>query len=349
MDEKLKKRRLNNYDLLRMICSFGVILIHVSAVYINKIESFENTFAICLYNGIGRFAVPIFLMLTGTFLLNNPKNKDFKYFYNKYLKKLYIQTLIFSVLYIIYRVLKLFFENENPNINELIEDLLIGKPFYHMWYMYMLIIVYLLIPFVIRFKDEIGEKNFFKFSIIYLPIAMICLQTSEFKIQYNPGMAILYLSYVLIGYSISNLKYKFNTIKSCFFIIMSFLIEIFLALFISTNVENLKSNLQLYAPSSFIVCISSICLYIGFSNLKIEKDFSFLSNLTIYIYLIHAGVLEATYKIFAIILKNYTNINSIIIIPFFSIIVFICSGFIAYLCDIMLKKFLIKREDYAQK
>lgn len=348
----MKQKRFNNYDLLRIICAIGVIFIHVSALYIDKIQKTHNTLYILMYNGIGRFAVPVFFMLTGTFFLHNSKNKDFKYFYNKYLKRIIILTIAFSIIYIVYRILFMISkEIEIIEIKTLIIDVVTGKPYYHMWYMYMLIIIYLLIPFVIKFKDEIGEDNFKKISLIYFVFSMICLWTSDFKIQYNPGMAILYLAYVNLGYIISNMKKKFTVINSIIMLILSFGIEICLAVFLNCNIENIKDNIKLFAPYSLAISISSILIYIAFSNLKIEKNFYFLSNLTVYIYFVHIIVYEILYKIYTTILNkyNYNEINHIIEIPLFSMIVFICSLIIAYLCDVVIKKYLIKRDVKCKK
>ena len=72
-----------NYDLLRIVCTIAVITIHVSGIYYNCLTQTEffgqlytqNAFLTCIYNGISRFAVPCFVMLSGAFLLANPKNQ----------------------------------------------------------------------------------------------------------------------------------------------------------------------------------------------------------------------------------------------------------------------------------
>lgn len=73
--------REKNYDILRIIAAFMVISIHVSAESVsyniampNSIFSFGNFF-----NSFSRFGVPIFIMLSGAFLLTNPKNTNFSY------------------------------------------------------------------------------------------------------------------------------------------------------------------------------------------------------------------------------------------------------------------------------
>ena len=101
----MKIKRHNNYDLLRIIACIAVIILHVSAIYIGayttkneltyKID-LTHIFEATTLNVLTRFAVPIFVMLTGAFSLSNPKNKDYKKFYKKFLKELDYLLLSFQ-------------------------------------------------------------------------------------------------------------------------------------------------------------------------------------------------------------------------------------------------------------
>ena len=76
------KQRLVNFDLLRILCCFSVILIHVSAIvwYDYEMKSFDwqiSTF----YDTLVRFCVPVFYMISGMLFLSR-KSIDIK----KYIK-----------------------------------------------------------------------------------------------------------------------------------------------------------------------------------------------------------------------------------------------------------------------
>lgn len=63
-----KKIRINFYDNLRIISSFAVIMIHVSAHYYYKCNINSLNWKITLYfDGLSRFSVPIFFMISGDF------------------------------------------------------------------------------------------------------------------------------------------------------------------------------------------------------------------------------------------------------------------------------------------
>ena len=72
MNEKVE--RLYYLDFLRVVATFFVILIHVSCQnWSNPLGSFSWQVA-NFYDGISRFSVPIFVMISGVLFLNTKKN-----------------------------------------------------------------------------------------------------------------------------------------------------------------------------------------------------------------------------------------------------------------------------------
>ena len=89
MNRKKKINRQSNFDLLRIISTFAVVLIHVNATVANSNNISLVGFNICsLINIITRFSVPCFVMLSGAFILNNEKNADY---INTFMQNLFIK------------------------------------------------------------------------------------------------------------------------------------------------------------------------------------------------------------------------------------------------------------------
>lgn len=347
----IKNNRLNNYDLLRILCAIGVIIIHVTGTYIGNTRTLINqnkeinyTLIEAFFDCIGRFAVPVFLMLTGVFTLSNPKNKNFSYFYKKSIKNIFVPTIIFTILYIIYQII-ISFTFKDISLKSIRYNVIHGEPYYHLWYMYMLIGVYMLIPFIIRLKDDIGIKRFKMVSILFFPIAILSLWTTEFKFNWNFGMSFLYCSYVMIGYIISKSVKNKSVIKFIMFLILGILLEIFATYKVNDIIlqgvtfDEVKYTIQ--GPSSPIIALASIFIFIAFSNLEVKQNFYFISSLTFYIYLVHAGVFDVIKRIFRIfnIEKYFYYSNPYCAIPVFTIIVFILSILVSILYIKFLKIF----------
>lgn len=159
----MQKARESNFDLLRIVSTFSVVILHMSGkvLQINAMRVPENChFLTMLLITITRFAVPCFFMLSGAFILAEERNADFKYFYKKSFKNVGIPSIVFCLLYMILRIARLIigvivFKRHDadyilPNFVNIIKSSIIGWPFDHLWYLFTLEGLYLAVPFVIR-------------------------------------------------------------------------------------------------------------------------------------------------------------------------------------------------------
>lgn len=157
------KIRESNYDLLRIISAFAVVMLHVSGGFLVCDEAAVPTncsFPIMMLNHVVRFAVPCFFMLSGAFLLADKKNADYKFFYKKSIRNIGITGALFFLLYTMYRMAKLVLsvfvlhtDSTDTFLDALFlifKDLLEGRPWGHLWYLSVLTGLYLAVPFVIR-------------------------------------------------------------------------------------------------------------------------------------------------------------------------------------------------------
>lgn len=346
-------QRENKYDLLRTFSALAVICIHVSQTYVDGATSTdlwggqyytEHMLTSCLYNSLSRFAVPCFIMLSGAFTLDNPKNADFKFFYRKTLTKIGIPTIIFSFLYLLYSccvsVTSVIVGHSQINrMFKLFIDLIKGLPYYHMWYLYMMILVYLLTPIIIRLKRDIGEKNFVKVAVTFLPFAMLSAWTSQHELYWDLGLSFCYLGYYMIGYVIrKRFEGMERNLKGYICIFFGLLIELVAAYLKYIRVSNGQSDDQfvysVIGPYAPFICLASLFIFTGFSLLSIKKRWAEkIAGKSMLIYLFHAGI----WNVMSHIIISFIGINhdNRIAIPVSIIIVFIVS----YVCSTIYELF----------
>ena len=102
----MENKREANYDLLRIISTIAVVIIHVSGIYTDSITNSDffgklyerNIIIPLLYGTLANFAVPCFLMLSGAFLLNNNKNEEYNFFYKKSMKDAEVKNSIDKIM-----------------------------------------------------------------------------------------------------------------------------------------------------------------------------------------------------------------------------------------------------------
>lgn len=342
------KKRESNYDLLRIISTFTVILLHVNAIFIN----FD-----CMYDGynniikaavdiLTRFAVPCFVMSSGAFLLNNAKNKNFKEFYAKTFYKIGIPFLIAVSLLFLYSVVTCILWK--GDLLKVVRDLLAGD-IYNLWFMYMLVGLYIVTPIIIRFKESVSNKAYIITSIVWMFFAIVSQLTTTYKLAYSFGVVFSYLAYFILGNVLYENCRKYK--NSILFFLASILTFAFVFIFRFITGFNEKDYILNQYKVSFIpsIVLASVFLFIAFSNIKINTDFKKLPEKTYIIYLYHSFV----YNMIFIIMDNIgIPINEMVTIPVVTILTFVISWVVStvYLkiWQALEKKFSLKEKWFSK-
>ncbi len=214
-----------SYDVLRIIAILGVISIHLSAFFVlnykpNTIEFFTEN----IFNGLSDYAVPIFLMITGALLLNEDKEFDDKKFIYKNWLPLVLLTIFWTVFYGLFYGYGLPALTHQPaSFNAFLKYIISfrGSTYPHMWYMYMIIGMYLLIPILRLFVKRENQKYIFWlimgcFIIQCIPQTLGFLTiNAKFTLRDFVNQFYLYpfykmIIYLFLGWYISNFKFAKN-------------------------------------------------------------------------------------------------------------------------------------------
>ena len=318
-------------DTLRTIATLLVILIHISAGYVITGKNdlvFDTSFWIGnIVDSFSRICVPLFVLMSGMFLVG--RNESFKQSYQKRASRILIPLISWTIIYIVYRVAIPFITDNPIDIKTLLVTVISGRPYYHMWYLFMIIGLYLITPILNNSISYVSRNTLWTVAILLLLFGM--LNSSYDKILNNKVSFILwfinYLGYFILGYLIKDSKRSFSFLAlSSAYIISSILIEI-LSLY---TIKQYKS-LYFYGNLTPFVIIGSLSFYKFFHQLKLGRNvFSKISHLTLGIYLIHAGVLHVLNSCLSMLDINIFN-NSIIGIPMKFCITFFISLIAAWI------------------
>lgn len=197
-------------EYLRVVCAIAVVLDHIAIAAIHIFADDATVFEKCAYNGIqhwSHFAVPVFLMISGFLLLNPNKPIDYKKSIGKYAKRMIIVLLVIGTAF---AYMELFFKNRSfavYDIGEAIYNVLIGKTWDHMWYLYVLTGIYLVLP-VLKPIFQSLPNNIIDTFLLILFIFSSVLPTINAMTGFSLGIQIptsIYLFYFLIGRRLATL------------------------------------------------------------------------------------------------------------------------------------------------
>ena len=314
--------RRGNYDLLRILAQFFVVVLHVSSSVVAN-PSDPEFFSYNFYSMLSRFSVPVFVMLSGCF---NMGNMDVKKAFKKSLK-LYIIILFWSLVYL----LRNLYLNGGMELSQILNEMFLGH--YHMWFLFMTIGLYLLTPILApAFKDLKNGEYFLILGLIFsvipstLKIAMGERFIRTFTLSFIDGfyfrMTGGFILYYVLGYYLGHKDIKHKGLWIALgAVAMAW--SIYMQYEINAGQETLIYGY--YDVMGIFAYLFSAAVFLIFKDLKVESAFvSKLSSLTLGIFLIH--------DLFIGRVGNFIgDVNGFIKVPLVSAIVFIISAAIVAL------------------
>lgn len=312
--------RNHSIDTLRTIACILVISVHVAASQINKENPFPDNFVISFFiDTFSRVAVPLFIMISGRFLLL--KDHCYKTFYKKRLKRVLVPLPFWIIIYVLTYIGFTKMANEPIQLVHIVKSILLGNPYYHLWYLYMLIGLYLITPVLNNAFKGFSTATLTKLGLALVFVGMIN-DAYNFIYTIKPFFVLWsfnYVGYFILGYAMKDKKYLSNVWLVLIFI-CSFLINNYLSL----KIFHQYNTLPLYSYLSPFVIIGSLAIYSLFSNLNLKNNIlSKTANLSFGIYLIHALIIKLLY----LFLEKEFILKEIVIIG----LTYLISGFIVFL------------------
>jgi surface polysaccharide O-acyltransferase-like enzyme len=351
METKLAKKsnnpnskRIFYLDQMRCLAIIGVICIHASGFFVlsKNYTSLAWIIGDC-FSIISRFAVPLFLMISGTLLLN--KKYDFSQFIKKRYPRVIIPFLFWGLIYMAYSLIM----KDGISIGSLTTlipgyiKMFLGVRGYltHYWYVWLILSIYLIIPIInkwIKFSDLREIEYFLIIWIIVSIFETFSIPFYNIDLRYFSGP----IGLVILGYYLNNKENKIlnNTILWLIIFIVSSAIRIFFA-------YNLTIDLNKFIVLDFynilsIIQVASLFLFVKNFNTQsfFEKISSFfekgiierltisLSRYSYGIYLVHMLFIKF------LVLLNFSPFhkNPLLWIPLIVILVTISSwGLLAIL------------------
>ncbi len=338
------KQKIFYIEILRIIACFAVILLHSTGNVITTTSLYgTNTWNFVNFiNATTRFAVPIFFMISGYLAFSSPKEIDLK----KFLKQKAIRSLlplfIYSFLYYIFNN-----TTESISILDFLSKFISMDVHYHLWFMYILIGLELLVPVLKKSIQNLDTKMLWYFLLISIfPTTIGPFINKIFDIwlfRFEP-LILGYFGYFLLGYILGKIEISK---KKRILIYLNGVLWIFIGYFgnkiLSSNEEiDLFFNGGYQLNSYFIATALFIFAKYNFKEFKTKFMNSLILNiskLTFDIYLIHAYVLSR--------IQSIPNSGHIISLILLSIPTFIVSLFIAFIID-KLKQFIRNKLNFKE-
>lgn len=271
---------------LRAFACMAVVMIHVIDGWTKtaNIQLTGSRFILdeIIFQPLIRWAVPVFIMISGCLLLDPKKDITIKKII-KYIKRMICILITFVFGYCIIENIFLYGINNLWKVLYLsVFNLIQGKSWVAMWYIYLCIGLYIITP-LLRFFVKDASKEEMKFVIYCLMIFSVVIPTINDIFNINITTFYLngfkYLLLYLLGYAIAN---NIFDEKSLYFFGVMGLIGYILCLAFNILVGD-QNEIFIILISTLIFCFFANNHY----KVKNNKIIELISNDSFGIYLIH--------------------------------------------------------------
>ncbi len=190
-------------DLLRTVAAIAVVIIHVIGPYrslLGDIPDYDWLSAIG-FNTASRWAVPVFIMISGALMLPDTRPFNFNYFLSRRMSKVLVPFLTWSLFYSLLGgviVTSGSFTYDAQAASELIRMFPEEETWYHLGYYHYFIPLYFAIPFLAPAVQQMSDDQLCMLVLGWLLLTLLYLLRVESAWYID---MVMYGGYLILGYA----------------------------------------------------------------------------------------------------------------------------------------------------
>ena len=286
-------------DGTRSIAAMAVVLLHVAANVVLD-RSLLGTGSWWLANVLDaatRWCVPVFVLLSGALLLNPDKaGEPWRDFYRKRFSRVLIPLLFWSLFYVIYQRYPPYAEIEPLPWLQIWQQTRIGMPYFHLWFMFMLLGLYAITPWLRQVLQRTTRRQQLGGCALLLVLAMLN-DLHTFWMHRHPPLAVLiflpYIAYFIAGYL---LRFYSVPLKAAWLVWGLSVLATAGGLAAFVQPDSLYIASYFYDYFSISTVPAGLAAFVLCMQLSRRKIWSQLAPLSMGIYLIHPLLLDVLWQ-----------------------------------------------------
>lgn len=310
------RNRHDGLDFLRVCATFAVVWLHVSATVVtrNPDSSSFIWWAGNISDSFSRWCVPVFVMINGALALSSAEVLSPVEYIKKRTRRLLPPLVFWSIFYILFQIAT----NDAYGVKYAAKSILLGTPYYHLWYLYMIIGLSFLTPYLHKLVTVLSRDALRLLILVGLMVVGIEFMSLESRHLTFLPESISYVPYFLAGYYLLNYT---AAVKVGQLPLLIFFCGLLIALLTGGLISRLgeKSWLYMYSYFNPLVIIMSISVFKYLVHKPLSLGvFRFLASISLGIYALHPFWIWVILRFQIMDLK----FHSLIGIPIESIVVF---------------------------
>ncbi len=310
---------------LRVIAIYAVVTAHVAIYLTMETEPFIfNWWLGCWLFYIAHCTIPIFVMISGALLLDDSRREPAGRFYKRRMIRIGIPLVFWTAVYLAVRV---FMDHETHTFGSIVQLILTGDAYYHLWFLYMIVGLYLITPPLRTFVRCASRGQRFLVIVVGLVLANAYFQTDVLLWDNQRSIFTMFLPYIafyLLGYEIRSIDPK--TIPSRYLYLTVIVSALYLAAFFDVFMDRAggvgtRYLFDFFNPPIYFVSIGAFwAAYLWEARSKplqgVRKTaLEWVSSTTMGVYILHPLVLAVLRDNFGKEADDGNFVAAVIVVP----------------------------------
>ena len=166
-------KRVSQFSYIRVIACMAIVLLHTmngARIYHMDTVSQGESLAAFTVCSVLMWAVPCFLMVSGALLLDPAREITWGKIFGKYIRRMLIALILFTA---IFTVIRHDPKAGTSTVSEFFNGLAFNHCMAYLWYLYLMITVYLLLPLLRKAAFAMSDKGLWLLSGALIAIAIL--------------------------------------------------------------------------------------------------------------------------------------------------------------------------------
>lgn len=338
-------------DLLKVLAIYAVIVIHSAAPYLTRYEALglHDWWAGNIYDSAARWCIPVFVMLSGFFLIEKYREETFRSFFARRFFRVLFPLMIWSFIYFLWRI---YANKEELSLSSFVPMLFMEPVYYHLWYMYLVIELYLLAPIMgLYMKYSCCRHNWYYLALWFWVAVVLTFIESWFNIRTyisigTENSIFKFAGYFALGWMLKDFEIK--ALNKVLFILL-FVLGLSITAYGTYLATIMKNNGQFsgifYEYFSFSVFMMAVSIFIVGKSLRPlalfnrfergHKVLGFTAASVPGIYLVHAMLIAVAKRSMLGFKFTPDMMDPFIGIPVFAFGIFLASLLVVFVIKIL--------------
>lgn len=246
-----------------------------------------------MYDSLVRWCVPVFIMVSGALLLKTNREEPLPSFFKRRATKVLLPFLIWSIAFYIYGQMR---SGDPLTFKGFTEEFLNNNIYFHLWFMYMIVALYLVTPIFRVFVQRAKPETIRYFLLLWFLISFIPVinHFTALDIPNYVKAASSYIGFFVLGYYLNTYGMKKTMRRSIYILALLGFVITAVGTFYATAGNNGHFDGIFYDYYRPNVILEALGVYLFFQermknykNTKSSRLIVQLSNASFGVYLLH--------------------------------------------------------------